>query len=256
MSKKKRNARAKKRQELSHIRQEVGKKRGDRGAKILSNPSAILAVIVIVVVLVGAAIVMGRERAGGDKPSSTAQVTGWLPPPTVFTSGASMGSPEAPITVTEYADFQCKFCQQFASGLEEEIGKAYIETGKVRFEYKHRIIGGEESMLMAIASEAAEQQGKFWLFHKVLMQYGAKEEPGDVSLAILENLARQSGLDMIAFRASMNSTKLREKVVQEDAAALLAGAQGTPTFFVNGVKAEGESQFKPLFEATLNKLNN
>ena len=171
MSKKKKHFNVTKRQGQHSKKLGSGRQQGGKAANILSsNRNLIVGVILLVVVLVGGAVLVGRQESGVDKSSSTAQVTGWLPSASVFTSGTSMGSPDAPITVTEYADFQCRFCQQFASGLEDEIGKAYIETGKVRFEYKHRIIGGEESMLMAIASEAAEQQGKFWLFHKVLMQ--------------------------------------------------------------------------------------
>ena len=193
-----------------------------------ASPRLLALAAAAAVVLVGLFIVVGRMGSSDG------------PPPTSSTyaypvSGTSKGSPDAPVTIVEYSDYQCSFCQQFAATTEKQLDKAYIETGKVRFIYKHFIVYGEESIMAAIASELAAEQNKFWPFHDLLMQARASpKKEGDLSKAVLQGMARQVGLDMKAFDAGLQSQKYREKVMKDDAEGRGLRVEGTPSFMLNG----------------------
>ncbi len=166
------------------------------------------------------------------------------PTPFVPTSGTSMGSASAPVTIVEYSDFQCSICQHFALTTETELARAYVQTGKVRFIYKHFIVFGDESILAAEASEAAAEQNMFWPYHDLLMQAQASPKAEDLTIARLESLAEQVGLNMTAFKAGLESHKYREKVSRDDSEGRASGVTGSPTFFVNGAKGTGNVPFE------------
>ena len=171
-----------------------------------------------------------------------------------FADGTSLGSPDAPVTIVMYSEFQCSVCQAFAAGTEKELKSVYVETGKVRLEYKHFVIFGEESMQAAIASEAAADQNRFWEYYDVLMaaRPSAKTE-GDLTTADLQRFAEQIGLDMEEFNSSLSSGKHRDKIDRDFNEALALELRGTPTFFINGEKVEGNIPF-PKLQERLDKL--
>src|SRR6478672_2924812 len=79
-------------------------------------------------------------------------------------SGVSMlGSKAAPITIVEYTDYQCPYCQRFHVTAFAELKKAYIDTGKVRFFSKDMPLDFHpNAMRAALAARCAGEQGKFW----------------------------------------------------------------------------------------------
>src|SRR5919199_287205 len=77
-------------------------------------------------------------------------------------------SSSAPITIVEFADFQCHFCDRFAKQTEPQINQTYIQTGKVNMVFKHFPIRGVDSKPAAIAAQCTNEQGKFWDFYKLL----------------------------------------------------------------------------------------
>ncbi len=188
-------------------------------------------------------------------PSAPATVLpGVKPSPSLPTSGNSKGAPNAPVTIVNYSDYQCGHCQQFALTTEKELERTYVATGKVRMVFKHFIVFGDESMLAAQASECAAEQGKFWPYHDLLMQIRASPNVEDLTLAKLQSVAQQVGLNMETFNKSLESGKFKAKVTEDDAEGKAAGVTGTPTFFVNGIKAVGApplEEFQRVIEALL-----
>ncbi len=181
------------------------------------------------------------------------------PPSGVVVSGTSVGFTNAPITVVEYSDFQCHFCQQFANAVEAQLDAAYIQTGKVRFVYKHLIAFGDESELAAEASECAAEQNQFWPFHDALMQLQLSNSVNDLPLEKVQALAQQLGLNMTQFNASLTSGKFKAKVAQDDAEGRGLGIAGIPAFFVDGVKAPDSvstsfDEFQKVLDAELARL--
>ena len=114
------------------------------------------------------------------------------PKPTIIVSGKSIGSPSAPITVVDYSDFQCHFCQDFALHIEPLIDEYYIQTGKIRFVFKHLIIFGDESVLAAEAAECAAEQNQFWPYYHALMRLELSTRTRDFTIEKAQELAEKN----------------------------------------------------------------
>ena len=82
--------------------------------------------------------------------------------------GPTKGRDDAPITLVEFADFQCSFCRKFHNEVLPKIEAEYINTGKVRFVYRHLIALGPFSEQAAHGAECAREQDKFWPYHDLL----------------------------------------------------------------------------------------
>ena len=83
-----------------------------------------------------------------------------------------LGSPQAPVTLVEFGDFQCPFCGRFFQTTEREIIEKYIKTGKARLVYRDFPLTAihSEAQKAAEAAECANEQGKFWPYHDMLYQ--------------------------------------------------------------------------------------
>lgn len=77
-----------------------------------------------------------------------------------------LGKNDAKVTLIEFSDFECPYCRSFYKDTELQIRKDYIDTGKVKLFYRHYPLPFHPSaMPFAIASECANEQGKFWEMH-------------------------------------------------------------------------------------------
>jgi protein-disulfide isomerase len=161
-----------------------------------------------------------------------------------FIYGTSIGSLDAPVTIVVYSDFQCGICQKFALTIEKQLEKAYVETGKVRYIYKHFIVHDNDSLLAAEAAECAAEQNLFWPYHDLLMKARPSSNVTDITVDYLASVAQQLGLDMATFNASLESGKYQEKVMQDDAEGRTLGVTGPPTFFINRMRGKGFHSFE------------
>lgn len=152
--------------------------------------------------------------------------------------GAAWGPTGAPVQIVDYSDFGCSFCGVFARGQGVQLRAAYEATGKVRFEFKHLIIGGQRTRDAAIAAECAADQGRFWDYHDVLFaRQGTSSDPFNRSA--LKQYAAQLNLDTAQFNSCLDRDQHLEKVTRDSAEARGLGVNATPTFFVNGQRIEG-----------------
>jgi protein-disulfide isomerase len=173
-------------------------------------------------------------------------------------SGVSMlGSKSAPLTIVEYTDYQCPFCQRFHTTAFQEIKKAYIDTGKVRFFSKDLPLDFHpNAMRAAMAARCAGEQGKFWELRDTM---GAN--PNLLDLEHIVGFAADLKLDTGALRACIDSGKYKEPVQSDVLEAMKIGANGTPTFVLgksvaNGVDGElviGAMPFQ-IFDGKLKEL--
>ena len=175
------------------------------------------------------------------------------PLPSSLPSGTVRGSPDAPITIVEFSDFQCHYCQEFASTTLRKLESTYIQTGKVRLLHRHYPDRGEESMLAALASECAAEQGKFWPYYDLLMAARASPDEIDLTEDVLVDFARELGLDINQFNASLDSEKYREKIIQDYNLGKELGVRGIPVFFVDGVRVVGAQPFE-VFQDIIEKM--
>ena len=215
-----------------------------------------VAAILLSSLLIILSYVSSNEESGS---TSTQSVNTTGPRPTIVVSGKSIGSPAAPITIVEYTDFQCHFCQQFALKIEPLIDQYYIQTGKARFVMKPVVAFGDESSLAAEASECAAEQNQFWPYFHALMRLELSSSIEDFTVEKAKELAQELGLNMTLFNESLDSGKYEDTVSQEDAEARSRGFEFIPAFYINNVQAgeivEGSfEEFSKVLDAELERL--
>jgi protein-disulfide isomerase len=139
----------------------------------------------------------------------------------------SRGPEQAPVTLVEFADFECPFCQRVAPELERLWES---RKDKIRFVFKFMPLAmhphGEAAARAAIAAQA---QGKFWEMDRQLFASGTRLEASD-----LEGYARDLGLDVDRFRADMTSPATTARIEADRKLADAMGVRGTPTLYING----------------------
>ncbi len=145
-------------------------------------------------------------------------VTGFGPP---------LGDPAAPVTVVEFSDFTCPYCQMMRPLLEQFVND---RPGRVKLYYKPFPIESHPNAADAAqAGEWARDQGIFWAFHDLM--FG---RPHALSPDELVSYAREIGKDGDGLRAALEAGTYRAKVEGSQAEARLAGLRGTPTLFFDG----------------------
>ena len=181
----------------------------------------------------------------------------------LFTVNASpyLGNENALITLVEFGDYQCFFCNKFFHETEGSILKNYIETGKVKMIFKDFTIIGPDSVAAAHAAHCANDQGKFWEYHDSLYNNWAGENNGWASLDNLTKFANDIQLNEETFVKCMNDGRYQQLVTASNNDARTLGLTGTPGFFVigpdNQITKIGGAQpfdvFESLFESELQK---
>lgn len=166
--------------------------------------------------------------------------------PLSTTDPMAVGRADAPVVMVEYADFLCGYCARFARDTGPEIVSRYVDAGVVRVEFRNFPIRGAGSDDLARAAWAAAQQGRFWEFHNSVYQAGAYAPAADNTAF---GYARAAGVpDLDRFTADMASPEARQAVDQSVSEGVAAGAEMTPTFFVNGKKLVGALPSQTFFD--------
>ncbi len=155
------------------------------------------------------------------------------------------GPKTAKVTIVEWSDFQCPFCSKAIPTLKQ-IDQTYPKD--VRVVFRHQPLPfHNNAKLAAEASMAAHEQGKFWPYHDKLF---ANQQALD--RASLEKYASEVGLKVDKFKAALDSGKFRSKVEADSSAGTSVGANGTPTFFINGRQLVGAQPF-PSFKTVIDE---
>ena len=169
-----------------------------------------------------------------------------------------LGDSNAKITIVEFADFRCPFCEQYFTQTASQLYNDYIKTGKVKFYFRNFAFLGPASTVAADAAECANDQGKFWDFHDYLY----KNQPAETDTSMyntdtLTQAAVSLGMDGNKFRSCLDGKTDDSKQAKDMSDGQAAGVSGTPTFFVNGmslVGAQPYSAFKTLIDQELAKV--
>jgi protein-disulfide isomerase len=161
------------------------------------------------------------------------------------TGFASQGPANAPIVLIEFSDFQCPFCQR-AEPTVEQVLKTY--GNQIRFVYRHFPLPNHPNARPAAeAAVCAEQQGKFWQYHKELFANSSHLSNDD-----LKSHAARAGLDQSRFADCFDGHKTKERVDADIDEAESAGVSGTPAFFINGRPIDGAQPFS-AFKAIIDE---
>jgi protein-disulfide isomerase len=153
------------------------------------------------------------------------------------------GNPNAPVTLEEFADFQCPSCGAYYPELKK-IESEFGERLRVIFRERPLVPPHEHALIAAQAAEAAGLQNRFWEMHdKLYENQKAWVEAKDV-VPMLVDYAKQIGLDTDRFMRDLNGEAVASRIFQDGKRAHALGVNTTPTFFVNGKEAKDES-WKP-----------
>lgn len=145
----------------------------------------------------------------------------------------SFGAPQSPLTVVEFADFECPFSRE-ASFIIRELQANYPD--KIRYIYRDFPLPEihPHAQRAAEAARCAHDQGAFWAMHDKLYQNSQRLTDLDIKTYALE-----IGLNLVEFNNCFDGRKYKDEIEIDRADGIAAGVVGTPTFFINGQKIEG-----------------
>src|SRR6267143_2843355 len=162
------------------------------------------------------------------------------------------GNPNAPVTLEEFADFQCPSCGAYYPELKK-IEAEFGDRLRVIFRERPLVPTHEHALIAAQAAEAAGVQGRFWEMHdKLYENQKAWSEVKDV-VPLFVDYAKQIGLDPDRFMRDQHDEVVAARIFQDGKRAHALGIDSTPTFFVNGSEAKGESGKPDGLRAMINQ---
>lgn len=155
-----------------------------------------------------------------------------------------LGSQDAPVTIVEFADYQCPYCEQFWSENYFQLKKDYIETGKAKLVFMNFPIPQHANALPAAnAAECVRSMGgdeAYWKMHDLIF---ANQD--ELSQDNLKKWADSLGFDITK---CLEQEKFSNVISAEMKVGMDAGVQGTPTFFINGKELAGAQPYSSIKE--------
>lgn len=149
--------------------------------------------------------------------------------------GYAIGRADAPLTLVEFTDLQCQFCNRFSTQVFAQIKSAYIDTGKVRFVTRDFPLDFHAFALPAArAARCAGEQNRFWEMRDALVRGYNQLSPAFVTSA-----AQDLKLDMTSFDACATSTKFDAAIMQDMNEGRAVNVEGTPTFVLGRTAPQG-----------------
>ena len=163
------------------------------------------------------------------QPSDTAGFRGYL-----------KGSDSAPVEITEYADYQCPFCQTFATLQMPTIDERLIKTGRLRWRYRDFPLQQHQfSRLAAHSAACADEQGKFWPQHEHIYEGQSEWSAARDAAGIFRRYAGEVGLDLGKYDACMSAGKYAGRIQASYDEGTRAGVSSTPTLLIGGRLYQG-----------------
>lgn len=155
------------------------------------------------------------------------------------------GDMDAPVTIVEFSDFECPFCERYYSDTYKQIDEQYIKTGKVRYVFRdYPLSFHPNAQKAAEAAQCAGDQGKFWEMHDMIF-----ENQHAMGVSNLKSYAEGMGLDSQQFDQCLDSGKYAQEVLDDQQDGARLGVSGTPSFFINGKNIVGAQPFETFKEA-------
>ena len=174
-----------------------------------------------------------------------------------------LGNEDANITVIEFADYRCPFCQKFHEETFDKVVTNFINTGKAKFLFKDFVVNDRSeykgSMQAALASHCAAEQNKYWEYQKEIFKNFKPEPQHWINLDSLVKFANNIQIPEIEkFKSCVESNKYQNQIQESGSLAKQLGITGTPSFVV--MKNDKIETIFPgalpyeFFEKTLNTL--
>lgn len=201
--------------------------------------------LIIALVLIGGFIavwLLSRSSPPSNGPRNSSTPTQGSEPP-----GAQpphiRGNVNAPVTLEEFADFQCGACGAYYPELKK-IEAEFGDRLRVVFRENPLVPMHQYGLVAAQAAEAAGLQGRFWEMHDRLFENQKSWSESKDVVPLFVDYAKQIGLDTDRFMRDLNGEAVAQRIFQDGKRSHALGIKETPTFFVNGKEAKGDS-YKP-----------
>jgi len=150
-----------------------------------------------------------------------------------------LGSPDAPVTIIEFGDYQCPFCKMWNTNTKPAVEKNLIETGKANLIYVDFAIIGPDSIKAHAGSYCAAEQGLYWQYHDYIYANQGHENDGWAKTQNLKLLASGiTGIDSESFSKCLDSGKYEQRIRDNTNIARDSGARSTPSFIIIGPTGE------------------
>ena len=169
----------------------------------------------------------------------------------------ALGRSDAPLTLVEFTDYQCPYCNRFFKNTFPQLKKNFIDTGKLRLVVKDLPLAFHRNARPAAqAAHCAGDQKKFWPMHDKLYENGKRLNPEN-----LPGYAKELALDVSAFKECIAQKSHLTAIDKDEKEARAAGITGTPTFvlgktrkdIIDGVKIRGARPYR-IFATEILKL--
>jgi len=163
--------------------------------------------------------------------------------PAVSKTDHTAGPDDAPVTLVEYADFECPTCMR-AHPIVHEVRRRMADN--LRFVFRHFPLDHSHphARHAAEAAEAAAAHGKFWEMHDTLFAHRTHLEDEE-----LARYAGEIGVDADEVRQALMSHRFADAVEEDYTSGVRSGVNGTPTFFINGARFDGRWDLESLLGA-------
>jgi len=209
--------------------------------RALAIAGGIVAIAAVAVVL---AVVLSHGKSGGlpKNHAAVGSLAAGLPGASdvealfkgIPQNGTTLGSPFAPVTLTEYIDLQCPICREFETTVFPDLVEKYVRTGKVKVVMKAWAFLGPDSIRGQAATLATAKQNKAFNFAENLYDNQGTENTGWLTDQMLYNIAVSvPGLRIDPLFAERNSASVKKEASDVDADAVANKVKGTPTLFLN-----------------------
>lgn len=155
-----------------------------------------------------------------------------------------LGDPGNTVTLLEYGDYECPYCGM----AHKQVKRLLAEVGgQIQFSFRNFPLSEihPNALPAALAAEAAGRQGRFWEMHDLILENQRQGLTADNLLSLADTL----GLDLEQLARDMESAELAERVREDFMSGVRNGVNGTPTFFINGQRHNGQADYDSLLLA-------
>lgn len=192
-------------------------------------------VVLGIVAVVGAAVVAVALRGGGAGAIEPVDLGDITDQELVdLAQGVVYGNEDAPITIMEFADYQCGSCAYFALNVKPFVDRDYIETGQAKL-VLHDFPTGQfpHSFLAARAVRCAGEQDRYWEYHDEIFRTQMEWSPMENAAGHFRDLANNIELDARAFGRCLDSDQFADVVTANHSLGTRLGVTGTPFIIVH-----------------------
>lgn len=210
-------------------------KRGGKRGKKSTGPGRTFYIVLGLIVAAGLVALVALRGSGGEGSGPQPMSVAELNAPGDSTAGIVEGSPDAPVTLVEFADYTCPHCAEFTRVTGRALRQNYVETGKLRWVFFDFPLGQNTNAIpAALAARCAGDQGDYWTMHDILFANQLDWVASDNPEGHFEDYAGQAGVDVDAWKKCYQDRTHLRTIMASRNYGIDLGVNATPTVFLEG----------------------